>query len=195
MSWVDRNLPWLLLALIVAASLALVGAIGVGVVLLLQGLLAGAALSALLGDLALVVGAVTLLGALDVAFVVALVVTVLRRASFPTDERLAARFETAERWVPPLRDLALSERFAPSVEERRQRLQERYVDGELSEIEFERRLDDLLDEAEGDDASVDRERDAGDPRTPPSGRRPARSDVDGPEDRRSVEPGRVREEE
>lgn len=147
MSWFERNLPWLLVALLLATTVAFVGTLGLAVVAVLGALLGGAGAGAVLGQIVLFVAALGLLGALDVAVAVALVVTLVRRASLPTSERWAARAERAERFVPPLRSAELSERLSPSLEERKQRLEQRYVEGELSEFEFERRMADLLDDA------------------------------------------------
>jgi hypothetical protein len=57
-----------------------------------------------------------------------------------------------ERVVPWLAERNLSERVAPTVEDRRETLVERYAAGELTEREFERELEALLAE---EDAPTD----------------------------------------
>ncbi|WP_018258007.1 SHOCT domain-containing protein [Halomicrobium katesii] len=155
MSWFSRNRHWLLLALVAVTTVLAVGTVGVGLVAVLAGLAGGAGLGAVLGDVALVLSIAALLVAADVAFVLAFLVTLARRASLPSlpeNDRVADGFERAERLVPPLSRLALADRFAVSTETRRERLKERYVDGELTEVEYERQLQALL--AEADDAAA-----------------------------------------
>lgn len=156
MSWFSRNRHWLLLALVAVTTVLAVGTVGVGLVAVLAGLAGGAGLGAVLGDVALVLSIAALLVAADVAFALAFLVTLARRASLPSlpeNDRVADGFERAERLVPPLSRLALADRFAVSTETKRERLKERYVDGELTEVEYERRLQALLAEAD-DDAAV-----------------------------------------
>jgi len=155
-SWFSRNRHWLLLALVAVTTVLAVGTVGVGLVAVLAGLAGGAGLGAVLGDVALVLSIAALLVAADVAFALAFLVTLARRASLPSlpeNDRVADGFERAERLVPPLSRLALADRFAVSTETKRERLKERYVDGELTEVEYERRLQALLAEAD-DDAAV-----------------------------------------
>lgn len=156
MSWLRRNLPWLLLAFVVIFSLALVGVVGVGVLVVVAGLLGGATIAATLGNASLFLGAAVVLAALDVATLIAFVVTVIRRARLPRSERLSETFARMENLVPALRALNLSERFEPSVEERKAKIEERYVEGEIGELEFERQLQALLrEEDEADRTTVE----------------------------------------
>ncbi|NLV11450.1 SHOCT domain-containing protein [Halomicrobium mukohataei] len=156
MSWFSRNRHWLLLALVAVTTVLAVGTVGVGLVAVLAGLAGGAGLGAVLGDVALVLSIAALLVAADVAFALAFLVTLARRASLPSlpeNDRVADGFERAERLVPPLSRLGLADRFAVSTETKRERLKERYVDGDLTEVEYERQLQVLLAEAD-DDAAV-----------------------------------------
>lgn len=159
MSWVNRNRHWILLALVAVTTVLAVGTVGVGLLAVLAGVASGAGLGAVLADAALVALVVAVLVAADLAFAVAFLATVARRASLPglplvENERLAAGFERAEAVFPPLARLGLADRFALSNETKRERLKRRYVDGELTEPEYERRLRDLLD-AEDDRAATD----------------------------------------
>ncbi|WP_339106416.1 SHOCT domain-containing protein [Haloterrigena salinisoli] len=129
--------------------------VGVGLVGLLDALsvLSGGAtygeeflLLAMLGAAAewVVVGIV--LGLLAVAFLTATVVSVLRAKSLPRSDRLASLVERLEREYPILRQFDVSERVEPTTEDRRQQLKEQYVAGEISEAEFEREMQRLLDD-------------------------------------------------
>lgn len=185
MSWLQRNLPWLLLAFVVIFSLSLAGVVGVGILVVFAGLLGGASIAATLGNASLFLGAAVVLAALDVATLLAFVITVIRRARLPKSERLSETFARMENLVPPLRALELSERFEPPIEERKARIEEQYVEGEIGELEFERRLQALLREEEADRPTVEdierelaatdhkqaaRERTEGDAESPSGGR-------------------------
>jgi hypothetical protein len=115
--------------------------LGVGLLALLSTGSLVAALSALLPWA--VGGAV--LSLVTGLFSVWTVAAALRRFSLPTDDRLAALARRAEAGVPGLRSLDLAERFEPTPEERRRRLKEAYVDGELTEAEFERAVREHVD--------------------------------------------------
>lgn len=155
MTRLTRNLPWALLALFVITTGTLLGVAGVAPVVVLATLLSGSSAGAVLGNVALLAAAVAFLVAADAALAVALLVTVVRRLSFPTSPSMARTFRVLEALVPPLRGLALSERFAPSAAERRERVKRRYVEGELTEREFEREMRKLLAETEPDPLTVD----------------------------------------
>lgn len=131
---------WLLfVALLVTTLLTVgVGVLGVGLALvtLLQSGSIAAGVSTLLPY---AVGAV-LLTMLDGLLLVWTVVAALRQLSLPRDDRLAAAAERAERTVPVLRSLDLAERFEPTDEQRREELRRQYVEGEITEAEFERRV-------------------------------------------------------
>lgn|GEM_PF-834213 len=151
MSWVSRNRHWILLALVAVTTVLAVGTVGVGLLSVLAGLVGGAGLGTVLGNAALVVLVAALLVAADLAFAVAFLVTAARRASLPglpsvENEWAAERLERAEAVFPPLARLGLADRFAVSNETKRERLKRRYVDGELTEPEYEHRLRELLDE-------------------------------------------------
>lgn len=148
MNWFERNYPWVMLTLAVVTAYAIVGFVGVSGVALLAGAAGGASIGALLADAAIALGVTAMLIAVELTLAVGFVVSVVRRASFPTSDRLATLFSRLELLVPSLRELALSRRFEPSLEEREQAIKHRYVDGELTETEFEREMADLLAEAE-----------------------------------------------
>jgi len=147
-NWFSRNAHWVTLALAVVVAYVTVGFLGVSALALLAGAVGGSSLGALLADAAVVVGVAALLILAELALTVAFVVNVVRRLSFPTSGRLARVFSVLETVLPPIRGLAISERFAPSLEERERAIKRRYVEGELSERGFEREMHDLLAEAE-----------------------------------------------
>jgi len=92
--------------------------------------------------------ALIILAALDVAFLVGTVVATLRKASLPKSDRLARFAGWAEREYPVLGSLDISDRFDLDPEHRREKLKERYVEGEIDELEFERRMQDLMDDTD-----------------------------------------------
>nr|WP_240940683.1 hypothetical protein [Haloarcula argentinensis] len=135
----------------------------VGVVATVGALLGGGAVIQTFAGFLL--GTLLLVG-VDIVFSVALVRALARRASVPKSQRVAGRLDRLESVVPPLASLGLSDVFAPpepTVEERHEALTRRYVEGELSEAEYERELRALLAEDEGpemelqDDADIETE--------------------------------------
>lgn len=153
MTWLADNRHWLLFAGLVVTTLAAVGTAVVGLIATAGALLTG---GGLLAPLALLVLGPLLSGGLAVVCGVGLARELARSVSVPRDERIAAAAGRLERLVPPLSALGLAERFEPTVEDRREALRERYVEGDLSEAEFEARLDDLLDGERGQDKPTDR---------------------------------------
>ncbi|SFS01585.1 hypothetical protein SAMN05216559_2518 [Halomicrobium zhouii] len=155
MSWFSRNAHWVTLALSLVVGYVIVGFLGVSALALLAGAFGGASPGALLADAAVVVGVAGLLILAEVTLTVAFVVSVVRRLSFPTSDRAAWVFSLLETVLPPIRGLGLSERFAPSLEERERAIKRRYVEGDLSERDFEREMLDLLAEAEPESPLAD----------------------------------------
>jgi len=159
-SWFDRNRHWILLALVAVTTVLAVGTVGVGLLSVLAGLASGAGIGAVLGDAALVLLIAATLVAADLAFAIAFLVTVTRRVSgpalpsLPESERLSNALDRAERTFPSLARFGLSDRLALSAETKRERLKQRYVNDELTQIEYERKLDALL--ADESDTDVDR---------------------------------------
>lgn len=158
MSVLSDNRHWLLFAAVVVTTLGVVGLPIVGAISTVAILFGGGPV------LPIVVGTIfgtLLLAGLDVIFAVALARELTRMASLPKSQRVARVLRTIERILPPLSRLGLAARFEPpepTIEERRQTLTKRYVDGELSEAELERELATLLDEddTEQDFPSPDR---------------------------------------
>lgn len=150
MNWLERNYPWVMLALAVVLAPVIVGFPALSGVALLAGALGGASAGALLTDAALVVGVTVLLVVTELALLVSFATSLYSRLSFPTSERLSTLFGGLETVFPPLRNLALSRRFEPSLEERKAATKRRYVDGDLSEAAFEREMRDLLADADRD---------------------------------------------
>ena len=166
MGWLRSNLLWLsLVALLVSGGLLLVVVGSVGLVVY-SALGTGTPIVGELLDIALPVLAVT--AVLLVATVVSgvgFVWGLLRRASLPRSRRLASVAGRVEREYRPLRVLGLSDLLSPpepSAEERAadalEELKRRYVDGELDEREFERRVDRLVANESIDEARAERER-------------------------------------
>ncbi|MBX0293534.1 hypothetical protein [Haloarcula nitratireducens] len=154
MSWVSDNRHWLLFAGVVLTTLGAAGVAVVGLVATVSTLVAG---GPLLGIVAATVLGTLLLAGLDVVFVAALASELASRASFPTNQGAADAFHRAERFVPPLRSLGLGDRFEPSLDERKAALDERYVEGDLSEREYEAELQTLLAEHDESIPNVSRE--------------------------------------
>lgn len=136
----DGRRHWLVFAALLVSTLLTVAVggfgLGVGLLALLE---TGSLVAALSATLPWAVGALLLL-LLDGALLVWTVIEALRRLSLPRDDRIAAAAERAESQLPLLRDLGLAERFEPTPEQRRQELKAQYVDGEITEAEYERRV-------------------------------------------------------
>ena len=90
--------------------------------------------------------ATAFVGGLSVFLLIWLSVAAVRRASMPRDDRLADLARKVERHSPGARQVGLSERVEPTTEDRIEALKEQYVAGEITELEYERRLQDLMDE-------------------------------------------------
>jgi len=147
-NWVKDNRLLLLFAAVVLTTLGAVGLGIVGVVATVGALLGGGAVVQTFG--AFLLGTLLVVG-VDIVFSVVLIRALARRASVPKSQRVAGGLARLESVVPPLASLGLSDVFAPpepTVEERHEALTRRYVEGELSEAEYERELQALLGEAE-----------------------------------------------
>lgn len=157
MGWLRNNSHWVLFVCFLVSVVLTLG-VGLFAVVAALGALSPASaavaeefvlLRMLEASLPYLLGLVVL-GILDVVFLVGTVVAVLRRASMPKSDRLANFAEKAEDEVPLLGAVGVSERVEPGPEDRRQDLKQQYVDGEMSEAEFERRMREVLDEDEDD---------------------------------------------
>jgi len=151
---------WLYFGGFVVSSLLVVGA---GLMALFEGLTAlsggvppgeEVVLLAMLGAAAEWIVAAVVLALLAVVFLVATVVSVLRDASLPRDDRLVSVVERLERTYPILRQFDVSEKVEPTTEDRKQQLKEQYVEGELSDAEFEREMDRLLEDTTTDESDT-----------------------------------------
>lgn len=100
----------------------------------------------MLGAAAEWVVVVLVLGAIAALFLTATAVSLLRRASLPRDDRLASLVERLEGRYPMLRRFGASEKVEPTTADRKAELKEQYVEGDMSESEFEREMSQLLDE-------------------------------------------------
>jgi hypothetical protein len=153
----DRLLAGSLAGLVLSVAL-LVGVFGYVAVLAVAAVVpGGSGVDALLG---VVFPAVLATAALVVTFllsVVGLVVGVGRRLSVPRSRRAAEAVGRLEAYSGRLASVGLSERLAPpepTVEERLAALKQRYVEGELTEREFERRLREVVADDEALAADV-----------------------------------------
>ena len=166
MGWIRDNLLWIsLVALLVFGGLLVVVLGSVGLVVY-TALVTGTPIVDTLLDVALPTLAIT--AGLLVATVfagVGFAWALVSRVSLPRGERLAALAERAEREYPPLRMAGLSGLLSPPAPSSKERaedalaeLKRRYVEGELDEREFERRVDRLVANESIDEARADRER-------------------------------------
>jgi len=130
---------WLLFVALLVTTLLTVGVGTLGVGLALVTLVQTGSIAAGLSTLLPYVVGVVLLSVLDAVLLVWTVVAALRQLSLPRDDRLAAAAERAEQ-LPGLRSFGLAERFEPTDEQRREELRRQYVEGEITEAEFERRV-------------------------------------------------------
>ncbi|ELY84005.1 hypothetical protein C485_16190 [Natrinema altunense JCM 12890] len=96
---------------------------------------------------------VFVLGVIAVGFLAATVVSVLRNASLPRDDRLVSIVERLEQRYPLLRQFDAAGKVEPTVDDRKQQLREQYVAGEISESEFERQVAELMDDSSSDTRS------------------------------------------
>jgi hypothetical protein len=145
-SWLADNRHWLLFAATVLSGLSAAGTAVVGVLATVSVLVTGGSLVLTVGGFLL---GTLLLGGLTLVFAAALLSALVSRASLPSvprSQRVATVLHGLEAVVPPLRQLGLANRVEPTPEERRTALEERYVNGELSERQFEAALADLLEE-------------------------------------------------
>lgn len=159
MGLVDDTRVKLLLGGFLLSLFALVGIVGFGLLAALSALAApSAGLFVLLEAVAPYLVASALVGMLSFFLLVGLVVAGVRSASMPRDERLARLARLAERHSSEARQVGLAERFEPTTEDRIDELKRRYVEGEITELEYERRLQDLMAEEGVSDERVRRER-------------------------------------
>lgn len=150
---------WLYFGGFVITGILLVGVGLIGILDALSVLAEGVSYSeefvllAMLGEAAewVVIGLV--LGLFAVVFLVAAVISVLRSASLPRDDRLVSLVKWLEREYPLLRRFDVTEKVEPTIEDRKRQLKERYVAGEISEEAFERELAQLMDDTSADSKS------------------------------------------
>lgn len=148
-----RN-KWLwasLLGVVLSGGLLLV-VLGYLGLIVYSGLMNGTPLVAVLLDIAVpVLVSVVFLVALLILSGISLLWIIVQNASIPRSERIATLLERVERKYPPLRILGLSDFLSPpkpSADERAEQalaeLKQQYVDGEITEAEFERKVDRLV---------------------------------------------------
>lgn len=150
---------------LLSGSLLLVAVGYVGLVVY-TGLATGTPVVGALLDVAgpLLAGVAVLIAVL-IASVVGLLWTVAHNASVPRSARAAALVERVEREYTPLGSIGIADALRPpepSADERAERaladLKEQYVSGEITEAEFERRVDRLVAADSIDEARAARER-------------------------------------
>jgi uncharacterized membrane protein len=162
MGLVDDSRVTVFLGGFLLSLLALVGVTALGAFAVLSALLDPAAgtplLVGLLEAAAPFVAVVAMLGFVSLLLLVGLVVTAVRSASIPRSDRLARLARIVERHSSDARDLGLSEKLEPTTEDRIDQLKRRYVEGELTELEYEQRLQDLMSDDDVSDERIRRER-------------------------------------
>lgn len=89
---------------------------------------------------------VLVLGMVAALFLAATIGSILRSASLPRDDRLVSVVEWIERQYPLLRRFDVTEKVEPTTADRKQQLKEQYVAGDMSEVEFERKMAKLMDD-------------------------------------------------
>ncbi|WP_222920161.1 SHOCT domain-containing protein [Natrinema sp. SYSU A 869] len=143
--------------------LAVVGYLGI---LVYSGLASGTPIVTRLLEIAVpVLTAVTLLVGLLAVSTVGVLWVLVQNASLPRSDRMATLAERLEREYTPLQHLGLSEFLSPpepSADERAEQaladLKQQYVAGDLTEAEFERKVDRLVANDSIDEARAARER-------------------------------------
>jgi hypothetical protein len=146
-SWFGRHLVGVQLLALSIVGAALVGVVALGGLVGLASLdqPLGAFVGALLPWLAATLG----LSVVGLALVLTLAWTLVRRARLPRSERLSALVATVEKRNEWAEAVNLSARLKPreptADESAVETLKRRYAEGELSEREFERRMEALLD--------------------------------------------------
>ena len=167
MTGLSRN-KWLWLF---GTGLLLSGAVGI-IIAGYVGLLADSAVASgapvfpVLLDIALpVLGGLAVVVALLALSGVGLLWVIVRSASLPRSDRIGALAKRAEREYPPLRALGLADLFTPpepSADEQAEQalaeLKRQYVDGEITEAEFERKVGRLVANDSIDEVHAARER-------------------------------------
>lgn len=161
---------WLYFGGFVIAGILLVGAGLMGVLDALSVLSGSASYSeelvvlAMLGEAAEWIVVALVFGLFAAVFLTATVVSVLRNASIPRDDRLVSLVERLERQYPLLRQFDIAKKVEPTSEDRRRQLKEQYIEGEISDEAFEREMAQLMDDTPSEsksrsasDSAVERE--------------------------------------
>ena len=161
MGLLDDTRVKMLVAGLVVSLVVLIGVVALGLLAVLSALGGPVGNTPLLFVLLDAAAPYVVLGLLDalvaVGLFVALAVVAVRRASVPRDDRLARLAETVERAYPKARAVGLSDRVEPTQEDRIDDLKQRYVEGDIGEAEYERRLQALMDDEAVEDERVRRE--------------------------------------
>ncbi|WP_436347956.1 SHOCT domain-containing protein [Natronorubrum sp. FCH18a] len=150
---------WLYFSGFVISAVLLVGAGLIGIVDALSVLSGGMSygeefiLLAMLGEAAEWVMVGLILGLFAVLFLAATVVSILRSTSIPRSDRLVSIVEWVERKYPVLRQFDASGKVTPTTEDRKQQIKEQYIAGEISEAEFERKMEQVMDDGSPDQTS------------------------------------------
>lgn len=166
MALLKNKLLWVSLLGVVLSGGLLVVVVGYLGLVVYTGVMTGTPIVGELLDVAVpTIVAVALLVVLLVLSGFGVVWTLVRNASLPKSARVASLAGRLEREYAPLRTLGLSDLFAPpepSADERAERaladLKRQYVDGEISEAEFERKVDGLVANDSIDEVRAARER-------------------------------------
>lgn len=143
--------------------LVVVGYLGL---IVYSGLMTGTPIVTILLELALpTLLAVAVLLVLLAISLIGMLWVLVHNASLPRRDRFSSLAAWVEREYPPVRALGLSELLEPpepSADERAEQalaeLKQQYIDGEITEAEFERKVDRLVTNESIDEARATRER-------------------------------------
>ena len=131
-----------------------------------SGLANGTPIVAVLLDIATpVLASVVFLVVLLILSGISMLWVIVQNASIPRSERITRLLERVEQKYPPLRILGLSDFLSPpklSADEQAEQalaeLKQQYVDGEITEAEFERKVDQLVTNESIDEVRAAHER-------------------------------------
>lgn len=96
--------------------------------------------------------AALVVGVIGISFLAATVISVLRTKAPHRNEKFVPIVERLEREYPILKQFDAAEKVEPTTQERKEKITQQYVDGEISDQEFEREMEQLLGDEE--DVSV-----------------------------------------
>jgi hypothetical protein len=166
MSLLTNKKLWIAAVGVFLSGGLLLAVIGYVALVAYSGLVTGSPVVATLLEIAIpALLSITVLVALFVISATGVLWVLVQNASLPRSERIATAAERVEREYPPLETVGISSMLSPpepSAEERANdalaALKQQYIDGEITEAEFERKVDRLVTNESIDEARATRER-------------------------------------